>query len=87
MYPDGYKKSWNDCRKEAGYPAKKKGIKDIRFLQDIVSTISENHDIKINSVFAFGYSNGGQLVNKIIMEEPGWLSGAAVVDFFKQFAI
>jgi len=29
VYPDGYKKSWNDCRKKARYPAKRKNLKSI----------------------------------------------------------
>jgi polyhydroxybutyrate depolymerase len=79
VYPNGYKKSWNDCRKEAKYPSKKKNINDIKFLQKIEKEISLKHDLRIKSVFIFGYSNGGQLANKISLEYPEWISGAAIM--------
>ncbi|OQY01139.1 MAG: hypothetical protein B6I20_07955 [Bacteroidetes bacterium 4572_117] len=79
VYPDGYKKSWNDCRKHAKYPAKLKKINDIKFLKEIENEISKYYKIRIKSIFLFGFSNGGQLANKICMETPNWIKGAAIV--------
>ena len=79
IYPTGYKKSWNDCRLEAHYPAKIKKINDLKFLKEIKIKISQKHNISVKSVFIFGYSNGGQLVNKICMETPEFIDGAAII--------
>jgi polyhydroxybutyrate depolymerase len=29
LYPDGYRRNWNDCRKDATFPAKRENIDDI----------------------------------------------------------
>jgi polyhydroxybutyrate depolymerase len=29
IYPDGYRRNWNDCRKDATFPAKRDNIDDI----------------------------------------------------------
>lgn len=79
IYPNGYKKSWNDCRLETKYPAKTKKIDDYKFLKTIKREISQKHSINIESVYIFGYSNGGQLVNRICMENPEFIKGAGIV--------
>jgi polyhydroxybutyrate depolymerase len=78
IYPDGYKKSWNDCRLAARYPAKRTNIDDLLFLLSIRDDIAKNHDLMVSSVFIFGYSNGGQLANRICLERPEFISGAAI---------
>jgi polyhydroxybutyrate depolymerase len=79
VYPNGYKKSWNDCRKQAKYPSKVKQIDDFEFLKEIKSQISNDHNLEVRNTFLFGYSNGGQLVNRICLEHPEWIDAACVI--------
>jgi len=79
VYPNGYKKSWNDCRKQARYPSKLKQIDDFKFLKEIKSQIENSHNLEINNTFMFGYSNGGQLINRICLEHPQWIDACCVI--------
>lgn len=79
IYPDGYKKSWNDCRLMNTYPSRKKEIDDISFLKEIEKELANHLKTKIGKRFFFGFSNGGQMVNRICLEQPDWVDGATVV--------
>ncbi len=79
VYPTGYKKTWNDCRKKAKYPAKRKKIEDYSFLQEIKNQIIIEKSCDIKKTFLFGYSNGGQLVNKICFEHPETITGSGII--------
>ena len=37
VYPQGYKNNWNDCRKQAPFPAKQLNINDVRFTEQVIS--------------------------------------------------
>ncbi len=79
VYPDGYKKSWNDCRKKSTYPAKLKDIDDEYFLKAIELELNHKLKVRFENIFLFGFSNGGHLVNKLCMETPSWISAAAII--------
>jgi polyhydroxybutyrate depolymerase len=36
LYPDGYKHNWNDCRKNATFPAKVENIDDMGFIRALI---------------------------------------------------
>lgn len=75
VYPDGYKKDWNDCRKGDFSDAKKENIDDIAFINAIIS----NYNIPPEKVFLFGYSAGGMMAYRIAMEQPHSVAGIATI--------
>ena len=78
-YLDGHKGNWNDARRESHFPARKENVDDVGFTRAVVDTLSAQHRIDPNRVFAVGYSNGGQMVMRLVHETPGLLAGAAVI--------
>lgn len=78
VYPDGYGKGWNDCRKAASAPAKVKNVDDVGFLRALVDEIHSESAIDTARVYAMGYSNGGQMAFRLIAEQPAMLAGLAV---------
>lgn len=79
VYADGYKENWNDCRKNAPFPAKKENIDDVGFLHAIINQYKTSHDIDADKVYLFGFSNGGQMAYRMAMENPGAIAGIASV--------
>lgn len=78
VYPDGYGKSWNDCRIGSNTPAKKKNVDDVGFLQDLIEHMRRENGIDPARVYAMGYSNGGQMGLRLLAEQPAMLAGLAV---------
>lgn len=73
LYPDGYRGNWNDARRDAFYPARREQVDDVAFVRALVDRYSPQR------VLAAGYSNGGQMVMRLLHEAPGLLSGAVVI--------
>lgn len=77
LYPDGYQKNWNDCRRTAPFPAKLENVDDVGFLRALVAKYQADYGIDPARVYAFGYSNGGQLAFCLAMEEPRLVAAIA----------
>jgi polyhydroxybutyrate depolymerase len=72
VYLHGYRRAWNDARCLATSAAQRKDVDDVAFVRAVI-------DLFERPVIAIGYSNGGQLVHKLLHGAPGLLSGAVVV--------
>lgn len=72
VYLNGYGRAWNDGRKQKISRAQKDGIDDVAF----VSAISDRFE---RPTIAIGYSNGGQLLHRIVREKPDLLVGSAMI--------
>lgn len=79
VYPQGYGRYWNDCRKSATFDSKKLKVDDIAFFESMVKYFKENYAIDEQHVFAAGYSNGAQMCFKLAKERPGVFKGFAAV--------
>ncbi|MEU5701571.1 alpha/beta hydrolase family esterase [Streptomyces aurantiacus] len=79
VYLDGYKKNWNDARRESRFPARKENVDDVGFVRAVIRKLTLKHGIDAGRVFAVGYSNGGQMVMRLMHDAPSLLAGAAVV--------
>lgn len=79
VYLDGYRGNWNDARAESSFPARKEGVDDVAFARAVVDSVSRSHRADPRSVVGVGYSNGGQMVFRLIHEAPEFLAGAVVV--------
>ena len=79
LYPDGYRGNWNDCRKNAIFPAKRKNIDDMSFIRTLIARVKVEQVIDQNRVYAFGYSNGGHMTFRLAMEAPDEVAAVTAV--------
>lgn len=79
VYPNGFEKHWNDCRKAGKYSANTQNIDDIGFLKKIETALVEKHKVQTAHIFAVGLSNGGHFAYKLALEVPEWLTGVAAI--------
>lgn len=79
VYPQGFKNNWNDCRKNAPFPAKILNIDDISFTENMITYFKKKYQIDSTNVFAIGFSNGGQMVMKLANTRPLLFKGFAVI--------
>ncbi|MCU1481524.1 MAG: hypothetical protein JWQ19_2310 [Subtercola sp.] len=79
VYPDAYKKLWNDARVSSDFPARRDGYDDVAFFHAIVAHFVDIAGVDPGRIYAVGYSNGAQLVNRIIHEGGGGLAGVALI--------
>lgn len=78
-YLDGFRHNWNDARKESSFPARVENIDDVAFTRRVISDLVASHDVDPRRVHAVGYSNGGQMVLRLLHEAPELLAGAVVI--------
>jgi polyhydroxybutyrate depolymerase len=79
LYPDGYRRNWNDCRKHATFPAKRENIDDMSFIRALIGRVREEQDVDEKRVYVFGYSNGGHMAFRLAMEAPAEIAAVAAV--------
>jgi polyhydroxybutyrate depolymerase len=78
-YLDGYRGNWNDARKESFFPARVENVDDVAFTRRVIADLVATHDVDARRVYAVGYSNGGQMVLRLLHETPELFAGAVVV--------
>lgn len=76
VYPDGVGRHFNDSRAILPVKTRELGIDDVAFLCHVVDTI--HHEYGTQRTFACGYSNGGQMVIRLLFDAPGLLDGACI---------
>lgn len=77
VYPQGFEKNWNDCRRTADYPARTQNIDDKGLIAALIQRFASQHGADPQRAFLAGYSNGGQLGLRIALENPTLLAGVA----------
>jgi polyhydroxybutyrate depolymerase len=79
LYPDGYRRNWNDCRKNATFAAKRQNIDDMNFMRALIARMMFEYAIDRKRVYVFGYSNGGHMAFRLAMEAPAEIAAIASV--------
>ena len=79
VYPDGYKKYWNECRKAASSLANQENIDEAAFFTQMIKYFSDKFDINERQVFAIGTSGGGQMCYKLALTMPGTFAAVAAL--------
>ena len=79
VYPDAYKRLWNDARISSDFPARRDGYDDVAFFKGLVAYFATSVGIDTRRVYVVGYSNGAQLVIRLIHEAGEMLAGAALI--------
>lgn len=72
VYLNGYGRAWNDARIQKLSKAQKKNTDDVAF----VSAVIDRFD---RPTYAVGYSNGGQLLHRVLREAPDLFAGATII--------
>jgi polyhydroxybutyrate depolymerase len=67
VYPDGYKKFWNECRKTASSQANVENIDEVEFFESMINYFKTNYQINDTQIFAVGTSGGGHMAYKLAM--------------------
>ncbi|MFD2932394.1 alpha/beta hydrolase family esterase [Spirosoma flavum] len=70
VYPDGYKKYWNECRKTANTAANLENINENSFFEEMIGYFDRKHLINPKQVFAIGTSGGGHMAYKLALTMP-----------------
>ena len=71
VYPDGVDRHFNDTRLALREKTRLLGVDDVGFTRAIADRLG------VESVHACGYSNGGQMVMRLLHDAPDLLAGAA----------
>jgi len=79
VYPDGYQRHWDDCRKVASYSARAEHIDDVAFVHTLIAYFQKALDIDPTHVFAVGHSNGGQMSIRLALELPDEIRAVAAI--------
>jgi polyhydroxybutyrate depolymerase len=70
VYPDGYKKFWNECRKAATSVANQENIDEGAFFSKMIEHFASSYQIDPKRVFAMGFSGGGHMAYKLAITMP-----------------
>lgn len=72
VYLNGYGRAWNDGRRQKLSKAQKSDVDDVSFVNAVIDHFAR-------PTIAVGYSNGGQLLHRILRERPTLLTGATII--------
>lgn len=78
-YLDGFRGNWNDARAESAFPARREGVDDVGFARAVVDELVRTRGADPRRVVGIGYSNGGQMVMRLLHEAPDLLAAAIIV--------
>lgn len=70
VFPDGYKKYWNECRKTANSAANLENINENAFFESMIVYFKERYQINEKQIFAVGTSGGGHMAYKLALTMP-----------------
>ena len=70
VYPDGYKRYWNECRKAATSLANQENIDENTFFDQMIIYFKTKYQIDTQRVFAVGTSGGGHMAYKLALTMP-----------------
>lgn len=70
VYPDGYKRYWNECRKAAATPPNFENINEEVFFEAMIQYFKKQYWINEKKVFVVGTSGGGHMAYKLAMTLP-----------------
>jgi polyhydroxybutyrate depolymerase len=78
-YPESHGGMWNDARTGTQAKARDLGIDDVEFLSALVTHLRTSYAVAADRVFGAGFSNGGQMLVRVVHEAPELIAGAALI--------
>jgi polyhydroxybutyrate depolymerase len=79
VYPDGYLKFWNECRRFSTAQANKENVNEQAFFTAMINYFDSLYRIDKNKVFAAGMSGGGHMAYKLALTMPGTIHAIAAI--------
>lgn len=70
VYPDGYKKYWNECRKASPAEANLQNINEQAFFKGMIEYFNQRYQVNTQRVFVVGTSGGGHMAYKLALTMP-----------------
>ncbi|GAA4394637.1 PHB depolymerase family esterase [Nibrella viscosa] len=70
VYPDGYKRYWNECRKLSPAQANVENINEQAFFDGMIAYFQKRYQVNPKQVFAVGTSGGGHMAYKLALTMP-----------------
>jgi polyhydroxybutyrate depolymerase len=78
LYPDGFRRNWDDCRKDHEESARLEHIDDSGFIRALIAREAADRGIDPHKVFAVGFSNGGNMAMDLAEQSPSPMAAVAV---------
>ncbi|MDX8338400.1 PHB depolymerase family esterase [Draconibacterium sp. IB214405] len=79
VYPNGYKKGWNDGDRDTLAVARRLNIDDVGFFDVMIDDLDKKLSIDKKRIFACGISNGGFMVQRLALERSEVFKAIGVV--------
>jgi polyhydroxybutyrate depolymerase len=79
VYPGGYKKYWNECRKASTAVANVQNLNEEAFFDALIDLFASKYKINKKQVFATGFSGGGHMSYKLALTMPGKIRAVSAV--------
>jgi polyhydroxybutyrate depolymerase len=79
VYPDGYKRYWNECRKGATSEANREDINEQAFFKAMHRYFARKYKVANKHFFVIGLSGGGHMAYKLAMTMPETCKGISAV--------
>jgi polyhydroxybutyrate depolymerase len=76
---EGHRRGWNDERRDGRQPAHRDGVDDVGFVETVSAALATELGLAENRPFLIGYSNGGQLVMRLLQRTPQQVRAAVVI--------
>ena len=70
VYPDGYKRYWNECRKASPAQANLEDVNEQAFFAGMIAYFQKRYAVDPARVFAVGTSGGGHMAYKLALTMP-----------------
>lgn len=70
VYPDGYKRYWNECRKAANNAANLEDVNEQAFFEAMLGYFKQHFQANDQRFFAIGLSGGGHMAYKLALTMP-----------------
>ncbi len=79
VYPGGYRKYWNECRKASTAVANVQNLNEEAFFNALIDLFASKYKINKKQVFATGFSGGGHMSYKLALTMPGKIRAVSAV--------
>ena len=79
VYPDGYKRYWNECRKSSPAVANIENINEEGFFEAMIDYFTKNQYINPKNIFVVGTSGGGHMAYKLGLTMPQKLNAITAI--------
>lgn len=79
VFPQGYKKHWNDGREVDHIETQSKGLDDVSFISEIIDEMVKTRGADPRRVYATGPSNGGFMSNRLACDLSDKVAAVGIV--------